>query len=186
MRSAPGASKQHDDSQRRGYLAFGLHVQQQVVDYVEDHGILGRVRGDLQVVVDKRERVHSSCRDTKRTRGAPVGPEVVSFGGQPEVEGQGASRGGYTGSSRLSVQPQGVSLIPKSWGPCTLPSDLSRDKRGHPWTWQALVGQPRALRSRAARLYPPSCFFSRSSFSWLAGVSGGFICVASSGSMSWL
>ena len=40
------------------YLAFGLHVQQQVVDDVQDHGVLHGVGGDLQLVVDEGEGVH--------------------------------------------------------------------------------------------------------------------------------
>lgn len=43
------------------YLSSGLHMQQQVVDDVEDHGVLNRVSGYLKIVVNKGEGVHSPC-----------------------------------------------------------------------------------------------------------------------------
>lgn len=44
------------------YLALGLHMQQQVVDYIQDHSVLDGVGGDLQVMVDEGEGVHSPWR----------------------------------------------------------------------------------------------------------------------------
>lgn len=38
-------------------LAPGLHVEQQVIDYVQDHGVLHWIGGNLQVIVDEGESV---------------------------------------------------------------------------------------------------------------------------------
>lgn len=165
MRSAPGTSKQHDDLQRGGYLAFGLHVQQQVVDYVEDHSVLGRVCGDLQVVVDERERVHSSCRDAKRTRGAPVGPEVVPFGYQkPAVEGQGTSTVATLALAGSVSSLRGCPRSQKAGDPARSPL-ISAGTRGathgsgrHLWVSPGLCGDalPGCTHPPASSADPPS------------------------------
>lgn len=38
-------------------LAPGLHVEQQIIDYVQDHGVLHWIGGNLQVIVDEGESV---------------------------------------------------------------------------------------------------------------------------------
>lgn len=39
-------------------LASGFHVEQQVIDYVQDHGVLHWIGGNLQVIVDEGEGVN--------------------------------------------------------------------------------------------------------------------------------
>lgn len=38
-------------------LASGFHMEQQVIDYVQDHGVLHWIGGNLQVIVDEGEGV---------------------------------------------------------------------------------------------------------------------------------
>lgn len=44
----------------RAYLPLGFYMKQQVVDNVQDHGILSRIGGDFQLMVDEGEGIHSS------------------------------------------------------------------------------------------------------------------------------
>lgn len=41
------------------HLPLGFYMKQQVVDDVQDHGILSWVGGDFQLMMDEGERIHS-------------------------------------------------------------------------------------------------------------------------------